>query len=73
MAELRLQAAEVRLDAHLHLGRHAEVITELQRLAASHPLREARDRTGCRAARTAVADPERRPGRGSTSTGARRR
>ncbi len=40
LAELRLQAVEVRLDADLHLGRHAEVITELQRLAAAHPLRE---------------------------------
>jgi DNA-binding SARP family transcriptional activator/tetratricopeptide (TPR) repeat protein len=40
LAELRLQAVEVRLDADLHLGRHAEVITEAQRLAAAHPLRE---------------------------------
>jgi DNA-binding SARP family transcriptional activator/tetratricopeptide (TPR) repeat protein len=40
LAELRLQAIEVRLDADLHLGRHAEVITEVQRLAAVDPLRE---------------------------------
>jgi len=40
LAELRLQAIAVRLDADLHLGRHAEVITELQRLTAAHPLRE---------------------------------
>ena len=40
LAELRLQAAEVRLDADLRLGLHAEVIIELQRLAAAHPLRE---------------------------------
>jgi DNA-binding SARP family transcriptional activator/tetratricopeptide (TPR) repeat protein len=40
LAELRLQAVEVRLEADLHLGRHTEVITELQRLAAAHPLRE---------------------------------
>ncbi len=40
LAELRLQAVEVRLDADLRLGRHAEVITEVQRLAAAHPLRE---------------------------------
>jgi DNA-binding SARP family transcriptional activator/tetratricopeptide (TPR) repeat protein len=40
LAELRLQAAEVRLDADVHLGCHAEVIPELQRLAAANPLRE---------------------------------
>ena len=40
LGELRLQAVEVRLEADLHLGRHAELITELQRLAAAHPLRE---------------------------------
>jgi DNA-binding SARP family transcriptional activator/tetratricopeptide (TPR) repeat protein len=40
LSELRLQAVEVRLDADLRLGRHAEVITELQGLASAHPLRE---------------------------------
>jgi len=40
LAELRLQAVEVRLDADLRLGRHAGVISEVQRLAAAHPLRE---------------------------------
>jgi len=40
LAELRLQALEVRIGADLHLGRHAEVIAELQRLAGAHPLRE---------------------------------
>jgi len=40
LAELRLQAVEVRLEADLHLGRAAELITELQRLTAAHPLRE---------------------------------
>ena len=40
LAELRLQALELRIDADLHLGRQAEVITELRRLAAAHPLRE---------------------------------
>ena len=40
LAELRLQAAELRVDAELQLGRHAPVIAELERLAAAHPLRE---------------------------------
>ena len=40
LTELRLQAMEVRIDADLHLGRHSEVIAELRRLAAEHPLRE---------------------------------
>ena len=40
LAELRLQATEILLDADIQLGRHAEVITEAQRLAAAHPLRE---------------------------------
>jgi DNA-binding SARP family transcriptional activator/uncharacterized protein HemY len=40
LAELRLQALEVAIDAALQLGQHAEVISELQRLAAGHPLRE---------------------------------
>jgi DNA-binding SARP family transcriptional activator len=40
LAELRLQAVETRIGADLHLGRHAEVVVELQRLADAHPLRE---------------------------------
>ena len=40
LAELRLQALEVRIGADLYLGRHGEVIAELQRLAGAHPLRE---------------------------------
>ena len=40
LAELRLQALEIRIDADLRLGRHAEVIVELQRLIRGHPLRE---------------------------------
>jgi DNA-binding SARP family transcriptional activator/Tfp pilus assembly protein PilF len=40
LAELRLQALEVRIGADLHLGRHTEVIAELQQLVAGHPLRE---------------------------------
>ncbi len=40
LAELRLQALEARIDADLHLGRHAEVITELRQLTGAHSLRE---------------------------------
>src|SRR5215831_16818216 len=40
LAELRLQALEVRIGADLHLGRHGEVIGELRQLAGVHPLRE---------------------------------
>jgi DNA-binding SARP family transcriptional activator len=40
LAELRLQAIEARIDADLHLGRHAGVIAELGQLAGAHPLRE---------------------------------
>ena len=40
LAELRVQAVQTRLDADLHLGRHAEMIAELEQLIAAHPLRE---------------------------------
>jgi DNA-binding SARP family transcriptional activator len=40
LAEMRLQALEVRIDADLHLGRHAEATAELQGLARAYPLRE---------------------------------
>jgi DNA-binding SARP family transcriptional activator len=40
LAELRLQAAETRIDAELHLGRPGEVIGELRQLAGEQPLRE---------------------------------
>ena len=40
LAELRLQAAELGVDAELRLGRHGVVIAELERMAAAHPLRE---------------------------------
>jgi DNA-binding SARP family transcriptional activator/Tfp pilus assembly protein PilF len=40
LAELRISAIEACAEAELHLGRHAEVVIELRRLAAMHPLRE---------------------------------
>ena len=40
LEELRLVAVEDRVDAELALGRHRDVVGELQALVASHPLRE---------------------------------
>jgi DNA-binding SARP family transcriptional activator/tetratricopeptide (TPR) repeat protein len=40
LAELWLQLTEARIDADLHLDRHGELVAELRRLAAEHPLRE---------------------------------
>jgi DNA-binding SARP family transcriptional activator/tetratricopeptide (TPR) repeat protein len=40
LTEMRLQALEARIDADLHLGRHAEVIAELKQLTAAYRLRE---------------------------------
>jgi DNA-binding SARP family transcriptional activator len=40
LEEMRLQAAEARLDAELRLGHHAEAIIELRQLVAAYPLRE---------------------------------
>src|SRR5271169_1670622 len=40
LAELRLDAAELRIRAELACGSHAQVIPELRRLLADHPLRE---------------------------------
>ncbi|HXG75869.1 MAG TPA: BTAD domain-containing putative transcriptional regulator [Gaiellaceae bacterium] len=40
LEELRLAALKDRMDADLALGRHAEVVAELQQLAAEHPLDE---------------------------------
>ncbi|MDP9262288.1 MAG: winged helix-turn-helix domain-containing protein [Actinomycetota bacterium] len=38
--ELRLYAVELRLDAELALGLHAQLVGELRELIATHPLRE---------------------------------
>src|SRR5215213_6215223 len=40
LEELRLTCLEQRLEADLRLGRHADVVAELEALAAAHPLRE---------------------------------
>src|SRR3954469_2643683 len=40
MEELRLVAVERRVDADLALGRHGELVAELESLVAQHPLRE---------------------------------
>jgi YVTN family beta-propeller protein len=40
LEELRLRAQEQLIDANLALGRHAEVVVELEALVAKHPLRE---------------------------------
>jgi DNA-binding SARP family transcriptional activator len=40
LEELRLCALELRIDAELALGFHAELVSELEELVAVHPLRE---------------------------------
>ncbi len=40
LEELRLAAVEERIEADLHLGRHVELVAELEGLAREHPLRE---------------------------------
>ncbi len=40
LEERRLEALELRIDADLMLGRHAQLVAELEALVAVHPLRE---------------------------------
>jgi DNA-binding SARP family transcriptional activator/Tfp pilus assembly protein PilF len=40
LEELRLQVVENRITADLELGRHSELVAELEKLVAEHPLRE---------------------------------
>jgi DNA-binding SARP family transcriptional activator len=40
LEELHLRALEERIEAELALGRHADLVGELERLVAEHPLRE---------------------------------
>jgi predicted ATPase/DNA-binding SARP family transcriptional activator len=40
LEEIRLAALELRIDADLVVGRHDELVTELEALVAEHPLRE---------------------------------
>jgi YVTN family beta-propeller protein len=40
LEELRLEAIEERIEADLALGRHRDLVAELESLVASHPLRE---------------------------------
>jgi DNA-binding SARP family transcriptional activator/tetratricopeptide (TPR) repeat protein len=40
LAELRMRAVESQVEADLRLGRHAELVAELRRLAGGEPLRE---------------------------------
>jgi DNA-binding SARP family transcriptional activator len=40
LEEIRLAAVELRIDADLTLGRHDELVGELETLVAEHPLRE---------------------------------
>jgi predicted ATPase/DNA-binding SARP family transcriptional activator len=40
LAELRIATLEARIDADLAMGRHAELVAELEQLVRAHPMRE---------------------------------
>jgi DNA-binding SARP family transcriptional activator/tetratricopeptide (TPR) repeat protein/transcriptional regulator with XRE-family HTH domain len=40
LAELRLRAVELRVEAELWLGRHADIVSELRQLTTAEPIRE---------------------------------
>lgn len=40
LEQLRLDVTEILFDAEIRLGRHQEVLADLERVAAAHPLRE---------------------------------
>ena len=40
LTEMRFAAVEARIDADLALGRHADLVAELEHLVAAHPVRE---------------------------------
>ncbi|GMR02066.1 MAG: BTAD domain-containing putative transcriptional regulator [Acidimicrobiia bacterium] len=40
LKELKLEALESRIDSELEMGRHARLVSEVERLAEEHPLRE---------------------------------
>jgi DNA-binding SARP family transcriptional activator len=59
----RLTALELRLEADLRMGRHAELVGELRQLSAAYPLRE---RVHARRGPTQPLTTESRPGRVSS-------
>ena len=59
LEELRLAALEERVEADLALGRHAELVGELEALVAEHPRASACARSSCSRSTAAAARPTR--------------